>query len=123
MKDVLSVMQNYIKAYKDNDKQCFESLWDRNAIFEDPVGSDPMNGIDAISAFWDFGHSGFSIIPRDESFIVCGDEGILEAVMQVRSIEDGSGMDIKIIDHFKVTNENKIAHLRAFWDQSSITTA
>ena len=63
------------------------------------------------------------LIPRDESFIVCGDEGILEAVMQVRGLEDGSGMDIKIIDHFRVTKENKIAHLRAFWDQSSITAA
>ena len=41
MKDVLSVMQNYIKAYKDNDKQCFESLWDSNAIFEDPVAQIP----------------------------------------------------------------------------------
>ena len=83
MKDVLSVMQNYIKAYKDNDKQCFESLGIAMLFLKIQWVQILMNGIVAISAFWDFGHSSFSIIPRDESFIVCGDEGIIRAVMQL----------------------------------------
>lgn len=123
MKDVLTVMQSYVKAYRDNDKNLFLNLWDENAIFEDPVGTEPMVGITKISDFWDFGHTGFSIMPVGESFLVCGEEGILQALMQVRNLDDASGMDIKIVDHFQVTIENKIKHLRAFWDQSSITSA
>jgi len=121
MKNVLEVMQSYIKAYRDNDKDYFLTLWESEAVFEDPVGAEPMVGINAISEFWDFGHTGFSIVPKDESFLVCGEEGILQAIMQVRNKEDGSGMDIKIIDHFQVSDTNKIIHLRAFWDESSIT--
>ena len=50
---VQSALDNYVLAYKNNDKELFRSLWDDKAIFEDPVGADPCNGIDAICAFWD----------------------------------------------------------------------
>ena len=41
--------------------------------------------------------------------------------MQVRNIQDNSGMDIAIIDHFIVNEEGKIESGRAFWDESSIS--
>ena len=48
---VQSALDNYVLAYKNNDKELFRSLWDDKAIFEDPVGAEPCNGIDAICAF------------------------------------------------------------------------
>ena len=51
---VQSAMDNYVLAYRNNDKSLFRSLWDDEAVFEDPVGADPCNGIEAICAFWDF---------------------------------------------------------------------
>ena len=33
-------------------KNLFIELWDSNAVFEDPVGSDPCKGIEAIGNFW-----------------------------------------------------------------------
>ena len=50
---VQSALDNYVLAYKNNDKELFRSLWDDKAIFEDPVGAEPCNGIEAICAFWD----------------------------------------------------------------------
>ena len=52
---VMKVMEGYVTAYKNNDKELFLSLWDEAAIFEDPVGAEPCKGIDSISAFWDDG--------------------------------------------------------------------
>ena len=46
---VQSALDNYVLAYMNNDKDLFRSLWDEEAIFEDPVGADPCNGIDAYS--------------------------------------------------------------------------
>ena len=54
--NVQTAIDNYVLAYTNNDKELFLSLWSSEAIFEDPVGAEPCVGIDAISAFWDFGH-------------------------------------------------------------------
>ncbi len=123
MKEVVqSALDNYVQAYTNNDKELFKSLWDNEAIFEDPVGADPCNGIEEICAFWDFGHSdGMQITPANVETIICANEGILKAVMQVRNINDSTGMDISIVDHFVVNDEGKITSGRAFWDESSIT--
>ena len=86
---VQSALDNYVLAYKNNDKELFQSLWDDHAVFEDPVGADPCNGIEAICAFWDFGHSnGMEIVPTNVETVICANEGILKAVMQVRNIAD-----------------------------------
>ena len=118
---VQSALDNYVLAYKNNDKDLFRSLWDDKAIFEDPVVTAPCNGIEAICAFWDFGHTdGMEIKPTNVETVICSNEGILKAVMQVRNIKDNSGMDIAIVDHFIVNEEGKIVSGRAFWDESSI---
>ena len=119
---VQSALNNYVLAYKNNDKDLFKSLWDDEAVFEDPVGADPCNGIEAICAFWDFGHSeGMQITPTKVETVICSNEGILKAVMEVRNINDNSGMDISIVDHFVVDGRGKITSGRAFWDESSIS--
>ena len=40
---VMKVMEGYVTAYKNNDKELFLSLWDEAAIFEDPVGAEPVS--------------------------------------------------------------------------------
>ena len=115
-------MVGYVSALFCNDKELFQSLWDDHAVFEDPVGADPCNGIEAICAFWDFGHSnGMEIIPTNVETVICANEGILKAVMQVRNIADNSGMDISIVDHFIINERGKIISGRAFWDETTIT--
>ena len=119
---VQAAIDNYVLAYTNNDKDLFISLWAPDAIFEDPVGADPCIGIDSISAFWDFGHvEGMTILPTDVQTVVCGNEGILKAVMQVRNTSDNSGMNISIVDHFIVNEQGELTSGRAFWDENSIT--
>jgi steroid delta-isomerase len=115
-------LDNYVLSYSTNDKKLFSSLWDDEAVFEDPVGAEPCKGIEAICAFWDFGHvDGMEITPTNIETVICANEGILKAVMEVRNINDNSGMDISIVDHFVVNEAGKIISGRAFWDESSIS--
>ncbi|MDB4042865.1 nuclear transport factor 2 family protein [Gammaproteobacteria bacterium] len=114
-------LDNYVLAYSTNDKKLFSSLWDDEAVFEDPVGAEPCKGIEAICAFWDFGHvDGMEITPSNIETVICANEGILKAVMEVRNTNDNSGMNISIVDHFVVNEAGKIISGRAFWDESSI---
>ena len=115
-------LDNYVLAYSTNDKKLFSSLWDDEAVFEDPVGAEPCKGIEAICAFWDFGHvDGMEITPSNIETVICANEGILKAVMEVRNTNDNSGMNISIVDHFVINEAGKIISGRAFWDESSIT--
>ena len=119
---VQAALDKYVLAYANNDKDLFLSLWSPEAIFEDPVGTEPCKGIDSISAFWNFGHvEGMVITPANVDTVICGNEGILKAVMQVRNTSDNSGMDISIIDHFVINDDGLILSGRAFWDENSIT--
>jgi len=114
-------LDNYVLAYSTNDKKLFSSLWDDEAVFEDPVGAEPCKGIEAICAFWDFGHvDGMEITPSNIETVICANEGILKAVMEVRNTNDNSGMNISIVDHFVINEVGKIISGRAFWDESSI---
>ena len=61
------------------------------------------------------------IKPTNVETVICSNEGILKAVMQVRNINDNSGMDISIVDHFIINERGKIISGRAFWDDSTIT--
>jgi len=119
---VYNAINNYAEAYRNDDKELFLSLWHEEAIFEDPVGSEPCKGIEAISAFWDFAHpEGQSINPNDVKITVCANEGILQATMQVRNKSNNTGMDIQVVDHFIVNDNGKILSGRAFWDESNMT--
>ena len=119
---VQAALDNYVLAYSNNDKELFLSLWDLAAVFEDPVGAVPCEGLQAISEFWDFGHvEGMTIKPTNIKTIVCSNEGILQAVMEVRNTSDNSGMNISIVDHFVANDAGKIISGRAFWDEHSIS--
>ena len=88
---VQSALDNNVLAYTNNDKSLFRSLWDDQAIFEDPVGADPCIGIEAICEFWDFGHaSGMEITPKNVETVVCSNEGILKATMEVRNTNENT---------------------------------
>ncbi|MDA7796696.1 nuclear transport factor 2 family protein [Gammaproteobacteria bacterium] len=119
---VQSALDNYVLAYSTNDKDLFLTLWDPSAIFEDPVGAEPCDGIQAISEFWDFGHvEGMTITPTNVKTIICSNEGILQATMEVRNTADNTGMNIAIVDHFVINETGKIISGRAFWDENSIS--
>ena len=115
-------MDNYVLAYSTNDKDLFLTLWDASAIFEDPVGAAPCEGIQAISEFWDFGHvEGMTITPTNVKTTICSNEGILQATMEIRNTIDNTGMSIAIVDHFVINEKGKIISGRAFWADSSIS--
>ena len=61
------------------------------------------------------------ITPKNVETVVCSNEGILKATMEVRNTNENTGMDISIVDHFVINKEGKITSGRAFWDESSIS--
>jgi steroid delta-isomerase len=101
----------YAEAWRTDDREAFLGLWADDAHWEDPVGSAPMRGRDAIAEFWDKTHAApMTLRPEPERVIVCGDEAMLIFRMCVRGAE-----------HFEFDDGGRIVRARAFWDDACRT--
>ena len=111
----------YVEAWRTDDREAFLGLWADDAHWEDPVGSAPMRGRDAIAEFWDKTHAApMTLRPEPERVIVCGDEAMLIFRMCVRGA-DGGGMDLYVAEHFEFDDGGRIVRARAFWDDACRT--
>ncbi len=121
--DVRKALENYIKAWKTNDKALLMSILADDAVFCDPVGTPEFIGHEGIGRFWDFSHTGTdrTLTPVLEEIRACANEGILRFTMQVRIPSANQGLDLSIIEYVVINDEGKIKSLRAFWGESEVS--
>jgi steroid delta-isomerase len=121
--DVRKVLQNYITAWKTNDKALLLSIVSDDVVFCDPVGTPEFVGLEGISRFWDFAHTGAdrTLNPVLEEIRACANEGVLRFTMQVRIPSANEGLNLSIIEYVLINDEGKIKSLRAFWDETSVS--
>jgi len=120
---VRHALEQYIKAWTIKDKQLLLSLFAEDGTLEDPVGTPPFRGHAGIGGFWDFALAGEGrqVTPRLEEIRACGSQGILRFTMEVRIPDKRQGLNLSIIEHAEFDDAGKIRHLRAFWDESSVS--
>jgi steroid delta-isomerase len=121
--DVRKACENYIKAWKTNDKALLMSILAEDAVFCDPVGTPEFVGYEGIGRFWDFSHTGAdrTLTPVLEEIRACANEGILRFTMQVRIPSANQGLDLSIIEYVVINDQGKIKSLRAFWDEKAVS--
>ena len=98
------------------------SLFDEDAIIQDPVGKSPLDpsgeghrGIKAIETFWDS-----TIGPGNIKFTVresypCGNECANVATV-INRFEDGGKLDTDLVIVYKINNKNKLISIKAYWE-------
>ena len=103
-------------------KEEWLSLFDEDAIIQDPVGKSPLDptgdghrGIKAIEAFWDS-----TIGPGDIKFTVresypCENECANVATV-INRFEDGGKLDTDLVIVYKINNKNKLISIKAYWE-------
>jgi steroid delta-isomerase len=121
--DVRKACENYVKAWKTNDKALLMSILAEDAVFCDPVGTPAFVGLEGVGRFWDFSHTGTdrTLNPVLEEIRACANEGILRFTMQVRIPSANQGLDLSIIEYVVINDEGKIKSLRAFWDEKAVS--
>jgi steroid delta-isomerase len=122
--DVRKACENYIKAWKTNDKALLMSILADDAVFCDPVGTPDFVGLEGVGRFWDFAHTGpadRTLNPVLEEIRACANEGILRFTMQVRIPSANQGLDLSIIEYVVLNDAGKIKSLRAFWDETAVS--
>jgi ketosteroid isomerase-like protein len=111
---VRAVVDRYAASF--DDKEAWVGLFADDAKFTDPVGAAPTHqGRDAIAGAWDLNHQLASRYVFDvKDVIVCGDEAIGQFTVTAHS--DGGAIMIDVVDLFRVTDDGRVAELRAYWE-------
>ena len=116
---VREVVAAYLESYQSNDIDGRVALFAADGTFEDPVGSEPMRGHEAIRAFWEAGAAAFRIEMALDRLYVSGREAAFNATATLHD-KAGDKARIRIIETMCLNDDGWIASLRAYFDVGSI---
>ncbi len=113
-------VEAYIKALCAHDLAAIDALFDDRATVEDPVGSEPLSGKQAILGFYKTAFSSGISARLDGAVRLAANHAVFPFVVE---LNPGNGeMRLEVIDQFSFNEDNKIIAMKAFWGQENIST-
>ena len=117
---VLRTIERYQSTFSAEDREGWLALFTDDAVLEDPVGSPPHEGREAIAAFWDGVHARTDrgSVRMTQGPAVCGLEAAWAFELDVTS--KGRRSLVDIIDHGVFADDGRIRSIRAFWGPATV---
>lgn len=116
----LVAVESYIKALCNHDLDVIRELYADDARLEDPVGSEPISGIDAIIGFYETAFSSGISARLDGAVRLTEDCAAFPFVVE---LNPGNGeMQLDVIDVFTFNSDDKIVDMKAFWGAENTRT-
>jgi steroid delta-isomerase len=105
----------YLEALSNKNLEGLLALYADDAVIEDPVGSDPHVGIEAIRAFYE------GVVDFDLDASLSGQVRVAgdEVAFPFTCKNPAAGLTMNIIDLFKFNDEGKVSSMRAFWGEAN----
>lgn len=113
MQNYQAIVDEYVARLNAGDWESVAALFDRDATLEDPVGSEPKRGIEAIAAFYRGNTRNPMKLALAGALRTAGREVAFPFTVTVTL--DGAITRIDIIDIFSFTEEGKIGAMRAYF--------
>src|SRR5262249_45064851 len=110
----IKLAHDYVAAYNAADLGAVLALYAPDATMEDPVGSEPARGVEAISALYRLG-SAMGVQLELEGPVRCAGNSV--AFAMVGRTARGR---LYIIDVFDLTPAGKIGRMRAYWGPENL---
>lgn len=112
-----AALQTYIDGFNASDPEVIIALFADDATLEDPVGSEPVRGIGAISEFY---RQGVGYVTRMElnSPIRASHANAAAMAFEFEMIVDGQRARTRAIDVMEFNDAGKIQRMRAYWGPS-----
>ena len=107
---MIAVVNGYVEAFDKQDIGIIRNMFATDATVEDPVGSEPHVGIDAILGFYEGALSMGPKLALTGPVRCAGNSAAFP--FQVSLGE----MKMEIIDVFDFDDQGKVKHMRAYWD-------
>lgn len=115
--EMKAALQEYIDAFDAGDAERLIALFADDATIEDPVGSDPVRGGEAIAAFY---RAGVGVVTKMSlSAPIRGSHANAAAMAFDFEMElEGQKIRTSAIDVMEFNEDGKIQRMRAFWGPS-----
>ena len=111
---VRAAVDGYVGSFVAADRDRFLSVLAPDVVQEEPAGSTPNRGVDALGAFWESLWSGLESIEfESRELYVSGAEAALVFTI-VQHTKAGGRVTIDGVDTFRIDDEGRIAHIRGF---------
>jgi steroid delta-isomerase len=110
----------YLATYLNGDLATRASLFAEDAVFEDPVGAQPLRGMAQIMPFWKQAHEAGWWCGHDlRSVVVSGQEVMLHMVshMSLPGLEPAT---MEVFESQAFNDAGKIVHLKAYFDAGGL---
>lgn len=115
---IADVMQAYVTAMSGDDVGQVLALYDQDAVVEDPVGSEPFVGIEAIRGFYTESIGVVARMELEGNPRVRGNHGVCAMLAYPKGAEDS--MLIETLDVMEFNEDGKITRMTAYWGDSNI---
>jgi steroid delta-isomerase len=117
---VRGVVETYVKAFATRDRALYVSLFAESGTVEDPVGSTPVVGHEALGAFFDAataaGPVRLEIAP--DGVRVAGNH--VAFAFTLRLDAGGRELLLPVIDTFDLDPDGRIRAMRAYWNPGDL---
>ncbi len=107
--DKIAVVNRYVEAFENSDMSIIREMYADDAVVEDPVGSEPFVGIDAILAFYQ------GALDSGAKLQITGNPRCAANAVAFPFKVVMAGMEIEVIDIFEFDDAGKVASMRAYW--------
>ncbi|WP_116368659.1 nuclear transport factor 2 family protein [Parahaliea mediterranea] len=107
--DKLAAVDRYIAAFESSDLGIIRDLYADDATVEDPVGTDPHHGIEAICTFYE-GAMGAGAKLALTGTPRCAGNAVAFPFQVILP-----GMKMDVIDVFEFNDAGKVVSMRAYW--------
>lgn len=104
-------VHQYVEAFEKADLELIRDLYADNAVVEDPVGTDPHVGIDAVLGFYK------SSLEMGAKLELTGNPRIAanSVAFPFKVVVPAMDMNIEVIDVFEFNEDDKVVSMRAYW--------
>ena len=111
---VRAAVDEYVQSFVTADRDRFMASLAPDVVQEEPAGSTPNTGVDALGGFWDSLWSSVQSIEfASRELYVAGDEAALVFTI-VQHPKVGGQVTIDGVDTFRIDDRGRIAHIRGF---------
>lgn len=105
----IAAVHRYVEAFEKADLSMIRSLYAEDAVVEDPVGTEPYRGMDAICEFYEGGLS------MGAKLTLTGAIRLTSNAAAFPFVVDAAGMKIEVIDVFEFDEAGKVVSMKAYW--------
>jgi steroid delta-isomerase len=110
--EIRSVMERYAKLMCDSDADGIAALYSDDCFVEDPVGGDPIRGLEAVRGFYAATSPNLQV-EVSGPICVAGNQCAMPMLAELTMNDQKSYIDV--IDVMNFDDDGKITSMKAYW--------